>query len=194
MRFASFIRNGRRGLAVGAGGAEFVGRYSDERDYPGDLHSLIESGPAGLVAGYERLLSGRPIDMSSVVRLPPIPNPEKIICVELNYLDHTSESGFVQPDYPTLFTRVNSSLVGDGAPIIRPNVSEQLDYEGELVAVIGRGGRHIKKADALDHVAGYSMLRLRSKLSARRSRWRPAICSSPARPRASGSLASRHFG
>ncbi len=95
--------------------------------------------------------------MSSVLGLPPIPNPEKIICVGLNYLDHTAESGFVQPDYPTLFTRVNSSLVGDGAPIIRPNVSEQLDYEGELVAVIGRGGRHIKKADALDHVAGYSI-------------------------------------
>jgi len=92
-----------------------------------------------------------------VLRLPPIPNPEKIICVGLNYLDHTSESGFVQPDYPTLFTRVNSSLVGDGAPIVRPTVSDQLDYEGELVAVIGRGGRHIKKADALDHVAGYSI-------------------------------------
>jgi 2-keto-4-pentenoate hydratase/2-oxohepta-3-ene-1,7-dioic acid hydratase in catechol pathway len=103
------------------------------------------------------LLSGDAIDMSSVLHLPPIPNPEKIICAGLNYLDHTSESGFVQPDYPTLFTRVNSSLVGDGAPIIRPNVSEQLDYEGELVAVIGRGGRHIKKADALDHVAGYSI-------------------------------------
>jgi acylpyruvate hydrolase len=103
------------------------------------------------------LLSGDAIGMSSVHRLPPIPNPEKIICVGLNYLDHTNESGFVQPDYPTLFTRVNSSLVGDGAPIIRPNVSEQLDYEGELVAVIGRGGRHIKRADALDHVAGYSI-------------------------------------
>src|SRR6267142_4282852 len=157
MRFASIIWNGRRGLAVDAGGAKFVGRYSDDPRYPGDLHNLIQSGPAGLAAGYDQLLSGDAIDMSSVLRLPPIPNPEKIICVGLNYLDHTSESGFVQPDYPTLFTRVNSSLVGDGAPIIRPNVSEQLDYEGELVAVIGRGGRHIKKADALDHVAGYSI-------------------------------------
>src|SRR5712675_818029 len=157
MRFASFIWNGRRGLAVDAGGAKFVGRYLDDPRYPGDLHNLIQSGPAGLAAGYNQLLAGDAVDMSSVLRLPPIPNPEKIICVGLNYLDHTSESGFVQPDYPTLFTRVNSSLVGDGAPIVRPNVSEQLDYEGELVAVIGRGGRHIKKADALDHVAGYSI-------------------------------------
>jgi acylpyruvate hydrolase len=157
MRFASSIWNGRRGLAVDAGGAQFVGRYLEDPHYPGDLHSLIESGTAGLVAGYKQLLSGDAIGMSSVHRLPPIPNPEKIICVGLNYLDHTSESGFVQPDYPTLFTRVNSSLVGDGAPIVRPNVSNQLDYEGELVAVIGRGGRHIKRADALDHVAGYSI-------------------------------------
>jgi len=157
MRFASFIWNGRRGLAVDAGGAKFVGRYSDDPRHPGDLHNLIQSGPAGLAAGYNQLLSGDAIDMPTVLRLPPIPNPEKIICVGLNYLDHTSESGFVQPDYPTLFTRVNSSLVGDGAPIVRPTVSDQLDYEGELVAVIGRGGRHIKKADALDHVAGYSI-------------------------------------
>lgn len=157
MRFTSFIWNGRRGLAVDAGGAKFVGRYSDDPRYPGDLHNLIHSGPAGLAAGYNQLLSGDAIDMSSVLRLPPIPNPEKIICVGLNYLDHTTESGFVQPDYPTLFTRVNSSLVGDGAPIVRPIVSDQLDYEGELVAVIGRGGRHIKRADALDHVAGYSI-------------------------------------
>jgi acylpyruvate hydrolase len=157
MRFASFNWNGRRGLAVDAGEAQFVGRYSGDHHYPGDLHNLIESGRAGLVTGYEQLLSGDPIDMSSVLRLPPIPTPEKIICVGLNYLDHTSESGFVQPDYPTLFTRVNSSLVGDGAPIVRPKASEQLDYEGELVAIIGRGGRHIKRADALDHVAGYSI-------------------------------------
>ena len=72
MRFASFIWNGRRGLAVDAGGANFVGRYSDDPRYPGDLHNLIQSGPAGLVAGYNQLLSGDAIDMSSVLRLPPV--------------------------------------------------------------------------------------------------------------------------
>ena len=69
----------------------------------------------------------------------------------------SAESGFKQPDYPTLFSRFNSSLIGDKAPIIRPLVSVQLDFEGEMVAVIGKGGRHISHADALDHVIAYSI-------------------------------------
>jgi 2-keto-4-pentenoate hydratase/2-oxohepta-3-ene-1,7-dioic acid hydratase in catechol pathway len=89
--------------------------------------------------------------------LPPLPVPGKIICVGLNYVDHSIESGFVPPDYPTIFTRFASSLVGAGAPIIRPRVSTQLDYEGEMVAVIGTGGRHIPEENALDHVIGYSI-------------------------------------
>jgi 2-keto-4-pentenoate hydratase/2-oxohepta-3-ene-1,7-dioic acid hydratase in catechol pathway len=80
-----------------------------------------------------------------------------VICVGLNYRDHSAESGFKQPDYPTLFSRFNSSLIAHGAPIVRPLVSTQLDYEGELVAVIGKGGRHIPRESALDHVIGYSI-------------------------------------
>src|SRR5438552_18876920 len=118
MRFASIIWNGRRGLAVDAGGAKFVGRYSEDPRYPGDLHNLIRSGPAGLAAGYDQLLSGDAIAMSSVLRLPPITNSEKIICVGLNYLDHTRESGSVPPDYPTLFRRLPASLVAHRAPIV----------------------------------------------------------------------------
>ncbi|MFW2154126.1 fumarylacetoacetate hydrolase family protein, partial [Acinetobacter gyllenbergii] len=75
----------------------------------------------------------------------------------LNYADHTKESPYEQPDYPTLFSRFNSSLIANGQPIKRPLCSEQLDYEGELVAIIGKRGRHIAKADALDYVAGYSI-------------------------------------
>ena len=75
----------------------------------------------------------------------------------LNYRDHTAETSYTQPDYPTLFTRFTTSLVAHGAPLIRPRVSQALDFEGELVAVIGRGGRHITPADALAHVAGYSI-------------------------------------
>ena len=81
----------------------------------------------------------------------------KIICVGLNYRDHAGESGMQVPEYPTLFARFASSLIAHGAPIVRPPESERLDYEGELVAVIGKGGRRIAKADALDHVAGYSI-------------------------------------
>lgn len=157
MRFTSFTLNGRRGLAVEMTDGRHIGRYSDDPQYPGDLEHLIGSGSNGLAEGYKQLAGGAPIDMTAATKLPPLANPGKIICVGLNYHDHSAESGFVQPDYPTLFTRVNSSLIGDGAAIIRPRVSEQLDYEGELVAIVGRGGRHIRKAGALDHIAGYSI-------------------------------------
>ena len=81
----------------------------------------------------------------------------KIICVGLNYTEHARESECARPDYPTIFARFNSSLVGHRAPLVRPRVSEQFDFEGELVAVIGRGGRRIPKEHALAHVIGYSI-------------------------------------
>jgi 2-keto-4-pentenoate hydratase/2-oxohepta-3-ene-1,7-dioic acid hydratase in catechol pathway len=79
------------------------------------------------------------------------------MCLGLNYAEHAREGGFAVPDYPALFLRVASSLIGDGAEILRPGVSESLDYEAELAIVIGRRGRHIKAADALAHVAGYTI-------------------------------------
>lgn len=103
------------------------------------------------------LRDGPLIDLGTVQLLPPLSAPDKIICIGLNYADHSAESGFQQPEYPTVFARFASSLVAHEAPIVRPRVSEQLDYEGELVAIIGRGGRHIDRANALDHVAGYSL-------------------------------------
>ena len=89
--------------------------------------------------------------------LPVIARPGKIVCLGLNYAEHAREGGFEVPDYPALFLRVASSLVADGDPIIRPLASEKLDYEAELAVVIGRRGRHIKAAEALDYVAGYTL-------------------------------------
>jgi 2-keto-4-pentenoate hydratase/2-oxohepta-3-ene-1,7-dioic acid hydratase in catechol pathway len=103
------------------------------------------------------LLSGLTVAMSEVEILQPLAAPGKIICVGLNYRDHAGESGMQVPDYPTLFARFASSLIPHGAPILRPPESDRLDYEGELVAIIGRRGRRIGKAEALDHVAGYSI-------------------------------------
>ncbi|MFC5863217.1 fumarylacetoacetate hydrolase family protein [Acidicapsa dinghuensis] len=103
------------------------------------------------------LENGPLIDLEKVELLPPLPNLGKIICVGLNYIDHSLESGFTVPDYPTIFTRFASSLIGSGASITRPAVSTQLDYEGEMVAIIGTAGRHIAESRALDHVAGYSI-------------------------------------
>ena len=89
--------------------------------------------------------------------LPVIVHPGKIVCLGLNYAEHAREGGFAVPDYPALFLRVASSLVADGAPIIRPLASKKLDYEAELAVVIGRRGRHVKAADALDYVLGYTL-------------------------------------
>ena len=97
------------------------------------------------------------LDTAGLEYLPPLPAPGKIICIGLNYADHSAESGFKQPDYPSVFARFASSLIGHGAPVIRPLVSEQLDFEGEFVAVIGTGGHKIGKASALSHVMGYSL-------------------------------------
>ena len=94
--------------------------------------------------------------ISDVRFLPLIPRPGALWCVGLNYEDHRLETGRAKADYPTLFTRFPASLVGHGEALVRPSVSHLLDYEAELAVVIGRPGRHISEADALDHVAGYS--------------------------------------
>jgi 2-keto-4-pentenoate hydratase/2-oxohepta-3-ene-1,7-dioic acid hydratase in catechol pathway len=87
----------------------------------------------------------------------PIARPGKFVCVGLNYAAHAAEGGHDIPEYPSLFPRYNSSLIAAGQPVIRPTVSEQLDYEVELTIVIGKGGRHISEQDALDHVFGYTI-------------------------------------
>ena len=144
------------GLAVEIDGTA-RGLMTADTAYPGTLDALVRQGPSALFAAGKTLASGQIIDLATVKKLPPLREPEKIICVGLNYREHSAESGFKQPDYPTLFSRFNSTLIGDGAPIVRPRVSVQLDYEGELVAVIGRAGRNISVADALQHVVGYSI-------------------------------------
>jgi 2-keto-4-pentenoate hydratase/2-oxohepta-3-ene-1,7-dioic acid hydratase in catechol pathway len=94
--------------------------------------------------------------LSGVTFLPPVPDPDKIICVGLNYLTHILEGGREVPKYPSIFTRFANSQIGHGQAIQRPLASPKLDFEGELAMVIGTGGRHIAEADALAHVAGYS--------------------------------------
>ncbi|RKT98715.1 5-oxopent-3-ene-1,2,5-tricarboxylate decarboxylase [Burkholderia sp. Nafp2/4-1b] len=97
------------------------------------------------------------LDESALTLLPPLSRPSKIICIGLNYLDHTAETDLAQPDYPTVFLRAATSLVAHNTPMIKPAASDSFDYEGELAVVLGKGGRHIRKADALTHVAGYSL-------------------------------------
>lgn len=129
-------------------------------ELPVTMAGLLAAGPEALAAAAQALrdpASFAELDPDGVEWSPVIPRPGKILCVGLNYRDHSAESGFQQPSYPTLFARFASSLVGHRAPVVRPLASEQLDYEGEVAAIIGRGGRRIPREAALDHVAGYTL-------------------------------------
>lgn len=156
MKFLSFESGGSAGLAVSTEDG-LAGLLSTDPLYPGDLVTLIAQGGDALTDAARVLARGQRLNMERVNVRPPLSNPPKIVCVGLNYGDHSKESGFETPDFPTLFGRFNSSLVGHGGPIIRPSLSEQLDYEGELAAIIGKTTRQASKAEALDHVAGYSI-------------------------------------
>ena len=149
MRFLHFTHAGKKLLGVREPeGIRVLGETSIEQ--------LLADGVD--LASYAASASGGPVLADTDIGwLPLLERPPKIICVGLNYAQHTAESKFEQPDYPTLFTRVNTSLVAHQSPIVRPKVSDSLDYEGELAVVLGKGGRHIARQDALDCVAGYSV-------------------------------------
>ncbi|MGN6667411.1 MAG: fumarylacetoacetate hydrolase family protein [Trinickia sp.] len=151
MRFVSFDKNGQTTLGVREGDhVRIVGIET--------LESLLARG-VRLDEYAKTHITEEKVPLAGLKYLPPLQKPPKIICVGLNFADHTSESQYQQPDYPTLFIRVATSLVAHGQPMIRPRVtdSEGLDFEGEIAVVLGKGGRHIDQADALSHVAGYSV-------------------------------------
>ena len=124
---------------------------------PGDLLGVIEGGATARDAVQGAVGAGQRHKLSSVKPALPIARPPKMVCIGLNYALHAKEGGHDIPTYPSVFLRMSSSLVAAEADVIRPKVSEQLDYECELAIVIGKGGRHISEADALDHVFGYTL-------------------------------------
>jgi 2-keto-4-pentenoate hydratase/2-oxohepta-3-ene-1,7-dioic acid hydratase in catechol pathway len=123
----------------------------------GDLTRVLSG--AGRDALTQRTIEDLPlVDLEDVRWLPPVPRPERILCVGLNYASHASEIARDATAHPTLFSRFPSSFVGHGTPVERPRASDTLDWEGEIAFVIGGGRRDIAAADALDHVAGYTLM------------------------------------
>ncbi|MDF7776458.1 fumarylacetoacetate hydrolase family protein [Sphingomonas sp. AOB5] len=118
--------------------------------------SLMDAIAAGGLAGLTVPADARRVPLADAVWLPLIPAPNKIICVGLNYENHRKETGRAVVENPTIFTRFADSQTGHLSAIVLPPESDRLDYEGEMAVVIGRGGRRIPAAQALDHVAGYS--------------------------------------
>jgi 2-keto-4-pentenoate hydratase/2-oxohepta-3-ene-1,7-dioic acid hydratase in catechol pathway len=156
MKYLSFRTDGRTsyGVAVGDGVID-LGRRLDAR-VP-DLRALLAAGALGRA---EQIAAAASPDyaLDQLRLLKPIQNPDKFICVGVNYRDRNEEykDGSDLPRYPSLFFRTPGSLVAQGEPIVRPPESEQLDYEGEIALIIGRAGRRIPEARAMDHVAGLS--------------------------------------
>jgi 2-keto-4-pentenoate hydratase/2-oxohepta-3-ene-1,7-dioic acid hydratase in catechol pathway len=153
MKLVSFEIGGRAsyGIVVGDGILD-VGARSGTR-YP-SLRAVLAGDALGEIL---RARDAKPDTALSDVRLlPPIPAPDKIVCIGLNYRAHAAEAGLKVPDHPSLFLRLTNTLVPHGGALVRPSASSDMDYEGELAVVIGRGGRHIAANQALDHVAGYA--------------------------------------
>lgn len=149
MKIVSFEHQGRARYGVIEGDQVVVA----PADGPADLKAaLAADGVAQVVSGATERVA-----LSDVALLPVLPNPGKILCVGHNYEDHRKETGRAKVDHPSIFTRWADTLVAAGQPIVRPRESTDLDYEGELAIVIGKGGRRISKETALDHVAGYAI-------------------------------------
>lgn len=159
MRLLSF-RNGA-GPRVGArvDGA-IIDLAKADSAIPTDMVAFLEGGDATFEAARKAIESAdgdARVDEASIELLPVVPRPPKIICVARNYAEHAAEANLDVLEKPNLFIRFARSLVADGAPVIAPKVSEQVDWEAELAVIIGKSGKHIAAADAYDYVAGYAL-------------------------------------
>ena len=156
-RLATYSVSGlqRYGAVVDDGIVDLSSRFG--QDYP-TLREVIAAGSLMRLA--EEGARYKPHHaLDAITLLPPIPSPEKIICIGVNYPDRNAEykDGSEAPKYPSMFMRTPRSFVGHNAPLVRPRASKQLDYEGELVIVIGKAGRHIAENAALDHIAALTL-------------------------------------
>ena len=153
MRLATF--KAAKGASYGAvtdKGIVDVGRRLGNRY--ADLKALIEKNGLGEA---KKLLTEKPdYQPSEITWLPLIPNPDKIVCVGLNYQDHVVETGRDNTEQPAIFLRVADSQVGHRQPLLRPRESQNLDFEAEIAVIIGKAGRRISQQDSWSHVAGYS--------------------------------------
>jgi 2-keto-4-pentenoate hydratase/2-oxohepta-3-ene-1,7-dioic acid hydratase in catechol pathway len=149
MRLTSFSRSGRPSYGI----------VTEDcvRDIGGTLGDRLPTLRAALAAGIDLAAAeGDVVSLDEITLLPVIPDPEKILCVGINYATHIAETGRDTPKFPMLFPRYADTLIAHGAPMLLPHESDTFDYEGELAVIIGTAGRRIDVGNALDHVAGYT--------------------------------------
>ncbi len=139
-------------------GDEVVNLAQVSADLPTDLADLLRAGGSELVERVMREAENvkERVPFDGLKLLPLAMSSQKIICLGLNYHDHAAENNRQVPEYPMVFFRSAGSLIGHGQPMIKPRISDQLDWEAELVAFVGKRARHVAEEDALSCIAGYS--------------------------------------
>lgn len=158
MRFAT-IQTWAGPRAVLRRGDVYVDLHATDANLPPNVRMILEGGAKTLELARQTMLRGdavtHPVDQ--VKFHAPVVDPRKIVCIGLNYRDHAAETGAAIPKEPILFSKYPTALIGHGETIRLPAVSTEVDFEAELVIVVGKKGRHLSAASALDHVAGYSV-------------------------------------
>lgn len=154
MKLISYEHDGRQGFGVVVG-QRIVDLAAHSAEVGISLKDALSRGTLGRVA--EIAATSQPtIALADVQHLPVIPDPEKILCVGINYASHVRETGREMPQHPMFFTRFADSQVAHEQPIVRPRASHKLDFEGELAVIIGKTARHVPAQEALAYVAGYA--------------------------------------
>ena len=162
MRLVSY-RSERGDRAAVVRGGELVDVADAIGEGPESLRGLLGAGPLDLVAEATADADAT-VAVADAELLPPVPNPQKIICIGLNYADHAAEANIEAPPVPTFFAKFANALVPDGTTVPLPASSTKVDFEAEVAFIIGTAAKDVSKDDALDHVAGYTLL---NDLSAR---------------------------
>ncbi len=157
MRLLAYEKNGKPAIGLRRN-EDLVDISEAAPDLPSDMCELLAAPVEGRLQDvFDNPPSHSVHTLSGIKYFPPVWNPSKIICVGLNYEDHAAETKLEKPDYPILFPRFKSTLVAHEQPLIVPKSSTEFDYEAELVVVIGKNGRNIERAKALDMVSAYSI-------------------------------------
>jgi len=155
MRLVTYRRQGLPRVA-GVRDGQYVDLNAADGSLPPAMNDLLQLGSDGLRRAAAATSRGESINPTTVKLLAPVPTPQKIICIGLNYADHAAESGQPIPPEPVVFNKFVTAIAAHEDDIVLPRLSQKVDYEAELVVIIGKGGRHIPRERAFEHVAGYA--------------------------------------
>lgn len=156
MKLVTFVYNGSTRIGALVGADRVVDFSQADPSLPGDMIGLLQGGDAALAAAQKAIAgAAQTLALADVKLLAPVPHPDKIICIGLNYSDHAAETGQPIPKFPIVFSKYSNTVIATGENIVLPRVSNEVDYEAELGFVIGKTARHVSAANALEYIAGY---------------------------------------